>query len=74
MGRLRALGVPAFAMLAVLGIVGSLVILAGSATGQALRFGGPAPDVSGGPWIGSAPLTIAGLRGRVVLVEFWTHG
>lgn len=49
-------------------------ILPASAAGQALRLGTSAPDVAGGPWIGSMPLTIAGLRGRVVLVEFWTHG
>jgi hypothetical protein len=33
-----------------------------------------APDVVGGPWINSAPLTLPSLRGRVVLVEFWTYG
>ncbi|HEY9404519.1 MAG TPA: peptide-methionine (R)-S-oxide reductase MsrB [Pyrinomonadaceae bacterium] len=26
------------------------------------------------PWINSAPLTLEGLRGRVVLVDFWTFG
>ena len=36
--------------------------------------GQPAPDISGERWINSAPLTMAGLRGRVVLVEFWTYG
>ena len=41
---------------------------------QALRVGQPAPDVAGGPWINSAPLTMPALRGRVVLVEFWTYG
>lgn len=25
-------------------------------------------------WLNSAPLTLAGLRGRVVLIEFWTFG
>ncbi len=30
--------------------------------------------VSGVPWINSAPLTLEGLRGRVVLVDFWTFG
>jgi hypothetical protein len=30
--------------------------------------------VTGGPWLNSAPLTLAGLRGRVVLMEFWTYG
>jgi hypothetical protein len=46
----------------------------GLATAQALRSGQPAPDVAGGPWINSAPLTLADLRGRVALVEFWTFG
>ena len=39
-----------------------------------LSIGAPSPDVAGGPWIGSPPLTIEGLRGRVTLVEFWTYG
>jgi hypothetical protein len=38
------------------------------------RIGQPAPDVAGERWVNSAPLTITGLRGRVVLVEFWTYG
>lgn len=36
--------------------------------------GQPAPDIAGAPWINSRPLTMAELRGRVVLVEFWTYG
>ncbi|MEO8229040.1 MAG: cytochrome c biogenesis protein CcdA [Chloroflexota bacterium] len=36
---------------------------------------GPAPELTGiSAWINSDPLTIAGLRGKVVLVEFWTFG
>ena len=46
----------------------------GSAAGQASRLGAPAPDVAGERWINSAPLTTQDLRGRVVLVEFWTFG
>ena len=38
------------------------------------RVGQPAPDISGERWINSAPLTMTGLRGQVVLVEFWTYG
>jgi thiol-disulfide isomerase/thioredoxin len=34
-----------------------------------------APDISGiGPWFNSPPLSLARLRGKVVLVEFWTFG
>ena len=33
-----------------------------------------APElIPGGSWFGSAPLTIAQLRGKVVLVDFWTY-
>jgi thiol-disulfide isomerase/thioredoxin len=33
------------------------------------------PDVnSNGPWFNSMPLSLAQLRGKVVLVEFWTFG
>ena len=44
------------------------------AEGQALRRGRPVPDIAGAPWINSPPLTTSGLKGRVVLVEFWTYG
>jgi TRAP-type C4-dicarboxylate transport system permease small subunit len=40
----------------------------------AVTAGTAAPDIAGEQWINSMPLTIAGLRGRVVLVEFWTYG
>lgn len=33
------------------------------------------PDISGpGPWFNSPPLSLAQLKGKVVLVEFWTFG
>jgi hypothetical protein len=41
---------------------------------QGVRPGARAPDIDGGPWINSEPLTMGGLAGSVVLVEFWTHG
>jgi thiol-disulfide isomerase/thioredoxin len=33
---------------------------------------GRAPEFAAGTWINSDPLTLSGLRGRVVVVEFWT--
>lgn len=36
---------------------------------------GPAPAFSElGPWINTAPLSLEGLRGQVVLIHFWTFG
>jgi hypothetical protein len=46
----------------------------GDAAGRQVRVGQAAPEITGGPWINSEPLSIAGLRGRVVMVEFWTYG
>ena len=61
--------------------IGLALVLAALAAGVVLpagaqvpRAGRAAPEVSGGPWINSAPLSLAALRGRVVLVEFWTYG
>ena len=55
--------------LLILGVLG-----ASTASGQALRLGQAAPEIAGQPWIHGGPLTLEGLRGRVVLVEFWTYG
>ena len=33
-----------------------------------------APEFAAGTWINSEPLTLKGLSGRVVVVEFWTFG
>lgn len=41
---------------------------------QAPLLGRPAPEIAGGPWINSPPLTLTALKGRVVCVEFWTSG
>lgn len=42
--------------------------------GAAITIGTAAPDVAGENWLNSKPLTIGALKGRVVLVEFWTYG
>ena len=33
-----------------------------------------APELAAGDWINSAPLKLTELRGRVVVIEFWTFG
>ena len=52
--------------------VASLARGAGAQGGP--RVGQPAPEIAGGPWINSEPLSMEKLRGRVVFVEFWTYG
>jgi hypothetical protein len=71
-GPAGAIGPGAVRLWLALGV--AALALAGPADAQVPRAGTPAPDVAGVPWINSAPLTLAGLRGRVVLVEFWTYG
>ena len=42
--------------------------------GSGLPVGPVAPEFSGiDHWLNSGPLTMAGLRGKVVLVDFWTY-
>ena len=58
-------------------VLASVVLLggaAGHAWGVDLRPGVAAPEITGGPWINSEPLSMEKLRGRVVFVEFWTYG
>jgi hypothetical protein len=53
----------------------ALALLAvGPGLAQPPRPGALAPEITGGPWINSAPLALASLRGRVVAIEFWTYG
>jgi ABC-type nitrate/sulfonate/bicarbonate transport system substrate-binding protein len=60
-------------MVRVMAAAALVLTLASAAPGQP-RPGSAAPDITGAPWINSAPLTMGALRGRVVLVEFWTYG
>ena len=57
-------------------IAAALVFLAAQPGSEAFtaRVGQPAPEITGGPWINSVPLSMESLRGRVVAVEFWTYG
>jgi len=54
-----------------LSLVGALALApwAGAST-----IGKPAPELTNEVWINSRPLRLADLRGKVVLLEFWTHG
>ena len=61
-------------------LFGASPSFAGDATSAAplVRFAaatGTAPEFTGlKNWFNSAPLRMAGLRGKVVLVDFWTYG
>ncbi|MBS0448745.1 MAG: cytochrome c biogenesis protein DipZ [Proteobacteria bacterium] len=47
---------------------------AASAPGRELAVEGSSPALSGATaWLNTAPLTVEGLRGKVVLVDFWTY-
>jgi hypothetical protein len=35
---------------------------------------GPAPELHNEVWLNSEPVSLADLRGKVVMVEFWTFG
>ncbi len=61
-------------LLVAVALLATAGLAAESVVGQAMRAGAPAPDVAGERWINSGPLTTSGLRGKVVLVEFWTFG
>jgi ABC-type nitrate/sulfonate/bicarbonate transport system substrate-binding protein len=61
--------------LAVLVLLAAFIGFGGAlAAGQTPRVGDATPEIAGQPWINGGPLTMAALRGRVVLVEFWTYG
>ena len=60
-------------VLAGLALIAAVTLTVG-AQGRGAALDRPAPEIVGGPWINSQPLAPAALRGRVVLVEFWTYG
>jgi hypothetical protein len=68
-------GTGTIAVVALAAVVAASAVRATVAEGQrGARVGQPAPEIIGGPWLNSGALSLAGLRGRVVFVEFWTYG
>lgn len=59
-------------------LLGTLLVAGLSLVGRAAGRPAPAPELLGGTkWLntpGEAPLTLASLRGKVVLIEMWTGG
>ncbi|HJS80379.1 MAG TPA: cytochrome c biogenesis protein DipZ [Vitreimonas sp.] len=55
----------------------ALLDMGGSAPGEsamAMEGGAPAPSLDGGvAWLNSPPLSLEQLRGKVVLIDFWTY-
>ena len=68
----RTVGLVALVTLMTLGGVALMAL--GVAAQRGARNGQPAPEIAGGPWINSEPLSLEKLRGRVVFVDFWTAG
>ncbi len=60
----------------VVGTALGLLLACGTALAQQPAvFRAKPPELSGvQTWINSKPLTLAGLRGQVVVVHFWTFG
>ena len=56
--------------------LGPLILLglAAAPSAGAARPGSPAPEISSETWLNSQPRRLADLKGKVVLVEFWTFG
>ncbi|HTR82255.1 MAG TPA: redoxin domain-containing protein [Bacteroidota bacterium] len=70
---LLIIGIVALSFLA-LGVRNSLHAGEGMEADASSLIGKPAPEINDGNWINSGPLKIADLRGKVVLLEFWTFG
>jgi thiol-disulfide isomerase/thioredoxin len=60
------------------GLIGPAVPAHADATGAPVKWADArraAPEITGiTHWLNSGPLTLAQLRGKVVLVDFWTYG
>lgn len=61
-----------------LGLVVAVAMVLAQASSMAGRLtpgpATPAPEIESSVWINGGPTSLAALRGKVVLIEFWTHG
>jgi hypothetical protein len=71
---MRNLSLLALVLAAVVTVASVAMIAPSGHAESGARIGQPAPEITGGPWINSEPLSMQKLRGRVVYVEFWTYG
>ena len=55
-------------------ILVSLAVLWAFGSAPASLVGKQAPEWTNDTWINSEPLRLKDLRGKVVLIEFWTYG
>lgn len=58
----------------VLAVLLGFMVLAASGNAAASLLGKAAPEFTNDTWINSEPLRLKDLRGKVVLIEFWTYG
>lgn len=70
--RLTTNAIRGMVILLTLGAIAGLP--SGAVAQRGARVGQPAPEITGASWINGGPLSLGKLRGRVVLVEFWTYG
>jgi hypothetical protein len=58
-------------------LAAALLLRAEAATPRPVRINAMPPELTGGPWLNtpdSKPLTLASLKGKVVVVHYWTFG
>jgi thiol-disulfide isomerase/thioredoxin len=57
-----------------LAFLATCIYLANTASVNGGENGRSAPEITGQTWINTDPLRLADLKGKVVMVEFWTFG
>ena len=57
-----------------LSLLSGLVLLTAATITLATSVGRPAPELLNETWLNTQPLSLASLKGKVVMVEFWTFG